>query len=150
MLVKHQFTISNALKCVCLFLKTTKHFPPNKVFQAFINPSNFQENWSKIMIFPLQSSVYDFFGTSPLNTCQKFARLWAWAKLWHLLGHSGKLLTIEVIFSASRPPPTPPLKPQKRFLSKWIELLTRLWRAETWQATGSWCCFTKWHLTFVS
>ena len=47
--------------------------------------------------------VYDFFATSALNTCQKFARLGARAKLWHLLGHSGKLLTItkaiEVIFS---------------------------------------------------
>ena len=46
--------------------------------------------------------VYDFFATSALNTCQKFARLGARAKLWHLLGHSGKLLTItkaiEVIF----------------------------------------------------
>ena len=49
--------------------------------------------------------VYDFFPTSALNTCQKFARLEARAKLWHLLGHSGKLLTItkaiEVIFSAA-------------------------------------------------
>ena len=49
--------------------------------------------------------VYDFFATSALNTCQKFARLGARAKLWHLLGHSGKLLTItkaiEVIFDGA-------------------------------------------------
>ena len=57
--------------------------------------TNFSVKWQ-------QASVYHFFTTSALNTCQKFARLWAWAKLWHLLGHSGKLLTItkaiEVIF----------------------------------------------------
>ena len=69
-------------------------------FTIYFNPC-----WKKMLRSINLPLVYDFFPTSALNTCQKFARLEARAKLWHLLGHSGKLLTItkaiEVIFSAA-------------------------------------------------